>query len=127
LLTLSFVNWAVAIVCWTISAYLGSTSPTGIFVYTVLFVVGLFAVVVAIGSFVLATFGTEPAPAVAEMGVAGDAADGVAPASGEAPPAEAGAEKPADKPADKPAEKPAEKPADKPAGDSAAKPARPGA
>ncbi len=28
LLILSLANWAIAIVCWTISAYLGITSPT---------------------------------------------------------------------------------------------------
>ena len=65
LLVLSLVNWAIAIVCWTISAYLGTARPTNLIVYTVLFVVGLFAVIVAVGSFVLADFGTEPEPAVA--------------------------------------------------------------
>ncbi len=68
LLTLSLVNWAIAIVCWTVSAYLGVARPTDIFVYTVLFVVGLFAVVVAVGSFVLATFGTEPGRPAVETG-----------------------------------------------------------
>ena len=63
LLVLSLVNWGVAIVCWTVSAYLGVARPTNLIVYTVLFVVGLFAVIVAIGSFVLADFGTAPEPA----------------------------------------------------------------
>lgn len=65
LLILSLVNWLVAIICWTISAYLGTARPTNLIVYTVLFVIGLFAVIVAIGSFVLADFGTEPEPAAA--------------------------------------------------------------
>ena len=74
LLTLSLANWAIAIVCWTISAYLGIAQPTGIFVYTVLFVIGIFAVVVAIASFVLADFGSEPqAPVTASGPPAGDA------------------------------------------------------
>jgi hypothetical protein len=60
LLTLSLANWAIAIVCWTISAYLGTAQPTGIIVYTVLFVIGIFAVVVAVACYVLADFGTEP-------------------------------------------------------------------
>jgi hypothetical protein len=72
------VNWAVAIACWTVSACLGSARPTSIFVCTVLFVIGLLAAVVAIASFVLADFGTEPGtPAVA-------AAAGVLPAELEA-------------------------------------------
>lgn len=65
LLVLSLVNWAIAIVCWTVSAYLGVARPTDLIVYTILFVVGLFAVVVAVGAFVLAGFGSEPEPAVA--------------------------------------------------------------
>jgi hypothetical protein len=73
LLVLSLANWAIAIVCWTISAYLGTARPTNLIVYTVLFVVGLFAVIVAVGSFVLADFGTEPKPAiVAATADAGD-------------------------------------------------------
>ncbi len=80
LLVLSLVNWGIAIVCWTISAYLGVARPTSLFVYTVLFVIGLFAVVVAIGSFVLADFGTEPEPAVATA-----TADAAPPDSAEAP------------------------------------------
>ena len=69
LLILSLANWAIAIVCWTISAYLGTARPTDLVIYTVLFVVGLFAVIVAVGCFVLADFGTEPAhPAVAAAG-----------------------------------------------------------
>jgi hypothetical protein len=64
LLVLSLANWGIAVICWTISAYLGIARPTGLFVYTVLFVVGLFAVIVAIVSFVLADFGTEPEPGV---------------------------------------------------------------
>lgn len=59
LLILSLANWAVAIVCWSVSAYLGIAVPTSIFVYAVLFVIGLFAVVVAVAAYVLADFGVE--------------------------------------------------------------------
>ena len=83
LLVLSLANWAIAIICWTISAYLGTARPTNLIVYTVLFVIGLFAVIVAVGSFVLADFGTEPKPAVV------------------AAPAGAGASEAAEPPADK--------------------------
>ena len=48
LLRLSLANWGVAIVAWTISAFLGITSPASIFVYSVLFVIGLIAVIVAL-------------------------------------------------------------------------------
>jgi hypothetical protein len=84
LLILSLVNWAIAIVCWMVSAYLGITSPTGIFVYTTLFVIGLFAVIVAITAYVLARFGTEPEAVAAEAsGPAGEPGDGGdAPATG---------------------------------------------
>ena len=68
LLTLSLVNWAIAIVSWTISAYLGSAQPTGIFVYTILFVIGIFAAAVAVACFVLADFGREPNAPVTAAG-----------------------------------------------------------
>ncbi len=132
LLILSLANWAIAIVCWTISAYLGITSPTGIFVYTVLFVIGLFAVLVAIGSFVLADFGAEPARAAVATGVAGgddEAPTVVAAAAGadargsEATPAEKAEPVSAGEPADKARAKPAATPAEKPAATSAEKPA----
>jgi hypothetical protein len=87
LLVLSLVNWGIAIVCWTISAYLGSARPTGLIVYTVLFVIGLFAVVVAIVSFVLADFGTEPKAAVAGAAAgAGSSEAAEAPDAGQAGP-----------------------------------------
>jgi hypothetical protein len=60
LLLLSLANWAIAITAWTISAYLGIASPARIFVYTVLFVIGLFAVLVAIGSYLLERFAHRP-------------------------------------------------------------------
>lgn len=82
LLILSLVNWCVAIVCWTVSAYLGMAVPTGIFVYTVLFVVGLFAVVVAIVSFLLADFGTRPESAVAPVVVGAGASHRESPPTG---------------------------------------------
>jgi hypothetical protein len=92
LMTFSLANWAVAIVSWSISAYLGSAVPTGAFVYAVLFVIGLFAVVVAIGSFLLAVFGTEPAPAEA---IAAAAVGGVPAAESKAPEGSSVPEKPA--------------------------------
>ena len=75
LLTLSLINWGIAIVCWAISAWLGTSQPASIFVYTILFVVGLFAAIVAVLSFVLADFGSEPGVAAAETAAppAGDA------------------------------------------------------
>ena len=66
LLTLSLINWGIACVCWIISAWLGISQPASIFVYTILFVVGLFAAIVAALSFVLADFGHEPGVAAAE-------------------------------------------------------------
>jgi hypothetical protein len=60
LLILSLANWVVAIIAWTISAYLGIAQPASIFVYTVLFVVGIFAVIVAVASFLLERFAHEP-------------------------------------------------------------------
>ena len=86
LLVLSLVNWAIAIVCWTISAYLGTARPTNLIVYTVLFVVGLFAVIVAVGSFVLADFGTEPQPAVAAATADAGASEAVKPPAAKAGP-----------------------------------------
>jgi uncharacterized membrane protein len=73
LLILSLANWVVAIIAWTISAYLGIASPASIFVYAVLFVVGIFAVIVAVAGFLLEKFAHEPgfveAPAVDPAGV----------------------------------------------------------
>ena len=71
LLLLSSANWGVAVVAWTISAYLGVTSPAQIIVYTVLFVIGLFAVAVAVASYVLEKFAHRPAP-IPSQAVAGD-------------------------------------------------------
>jgi hypothetical protein len=62
LVRLSLANWGVAIVAWTISAYLGITSPASIIVYTVLFVIGLFAVAVALLTYLLEKFGHRPTP-----------------------------------------------------------------
>ena len=80
LLTLSLINWGIAIVCWVISAWLGISQPASIFVYTILFVVGLFAAIVAALSFVLADFGSEPGVAAAEAAASpvGDASGSVA-------------------------------------------------
>jgi hypothetical protein len=56
LLRLSWANWGVAVIAWTISAFLGITSPASIIVYTVLFVIGLFAVIVALIAYLLEKF-----------------------------------------------------------------------
>jgi hypothetical protein len=77
LLILSLANWGVAIVAWTISAFLGITSPASIIVYTVLFVIGLFAVGVALASFVLEKFAHRPEP-ISPQPVADDAQGAVA-------------------------------------------------
>jgi len=60
---LSLVNWAIAIVCFGLSSYLGVARPTNMFVYTILFVVALVAVIVGFLCWMVAKFGTEPAPA----------------------------------------------------------------
>jgi hypothetical protein len=62
LLRLSLANWGIAILAWTISAYLGVTSPASIIVYTILFVIGLFAVAVALLTYLLEKFGHRPPP-----------------------------------------------------------------
>ena len=80
LLILSLANWGVAITAWTISAYLGVTSPAQIIVYTVLFVIGLFAVAVAVASYLLEKFAHRPAP-ISSRTVADDEQD-TAPAPG---------------------------------------------
>lgn len=71
LLLLSSANWGVAVVAWTISAYLGVTSPARIIVYTVLFVIGLFAAMVAVASYLLEKFAHRPAP-IPSQAVEGD-------------------------------------------------------
>jgi heme/copper-type cytochrome/quinol oxidase subunit 2 len=68
-LILSLSNWALAIVLWSISAYLGITSPTSLFVYSVLFVVALIAVVVGVLSWLVWRFGREPGAAAGERSV----------------------------------------------------------
>ena len=62
LLILSLANWGVAILAWSVSAYLGVRSPASIFVYTVLFVIGLLAATVAIAAYVLERFAHRPEP-----------------------------------------------------------------
>jgi hypothetical protein len=71
LLILSLANWGIAITSWTVSAYLGVTSPARIIVYTVLFVIGLFAAMVAVASYLLEKFAHRPAPVPAQT-AAGD-------------------------------------------------------
>jgi hypothetical protein len=66
LLRLSLLNWGIAIVAWTISAALGIASPASIIVYTVLFVIGLFAVIVAIFTYLLERFAHRPGMVVNE-------------------------------------------------------------
>jgi hypothetical protein len=60
LLRLSLANWGIAVVAWTVSAFLGITSPASIIVYSVLFVIGLIAVVVALLTYVLEKFAHRP-------------------------------------------------------------------
>jgi cation transporter-like permease len=62
LLLLSLANWAIAVVAWTVSAFLGISSPASIMVYTVLFIVGLFAVLVALAAYVIERFAYRPDP-----------------------------------------------------------------
>jgi Na+/H+-dicarboxylate symporter len=57
---ISIANWCVAIAMTGIAAYLGIAHPTSMFVYAALFVVGIFAFVVAILAWVMARFGVEP-------------------------------------------------------------------
>ena len=73
LLRLSLLNWGIAIVAWTISAALGITSPASIIVYSVLFVIGLVAAILAILTYLLEKFGHEPSP-IGPIG--GDEGDG---------------------------------------------------
>jgi cation transporter-like permease len=60
LLRLSLANWAVAVIAWMTSAFLGITSPASIIIYSVLFVIGLIAVVVALLSYLLEKFAHTP-------------------------------------------------------------------
>ncbi len=64
LLRLSLANWGIAIVAWTVSAFLGITSPASIIVYSVLFVIGLIAAILAVLTYLLEKFGHEPPPHV---------------------------------------------------------------
>jgi hypothetical protein len=80
LLRLSLANWGIAVGAWTISAFLGITSPASIIVYSVLFVIGLVAAILAILTYLVEKFGHEPAldapesaDAPAAAGSAGDA------------------------------------------------------
>jgi hypothetical protein len=57
---LSIANWLLAVVVWAISAYLGIARPTSLFLYTTLFVIGIFAVLAGILCWVVARFGQEP-------------------------------------------------------------------
>jgi len=63
---LSLVNWAIAIVCFGLSSYLGVARPTNMLVYTIIFVIALVAVIVGCLCWVVARFGTEPAPTAGE-------------------------------------------------------------
>ena len=83
LLRLSLANWGIAIVAWTISAFLGITSPASIIVYSVLFVIGLVAAILAILLYLLEKFGHEPRPigAITADEDDGDAGDGEAAAA----------------------------------------------
>jgi hypothetical protein len=73
LLRLSLANWGIAIVAWTISAALGIESPASIIVYSVLFVIGLVAAILAILTYLAEKFGHEPQPLGA---ISADESDG---------------------------------------------------
>jgi hypothetical protein len=76
LLRLSLANWGIAVVAWTVSAFLGITSPASIIVYSVLFVIGLVAVVVALLTYVLEKFAhTPPDYEHADLEAGGDQGD----------------------------------------------------
>jgi hypothetical protein len=83
LLRLSLANWGIAVVAWTISAFLGITSPASIIVYSVLFVIGLVAAILAILTYLAEKFGHEPEPlgAISPDEGDGDAGDGDAAAA----------------------------------------------
>jgi hypothetical protein len=66
LLLLSLANWGIAIIAWSLSAYLGVASPASIMVYTILFLIGLFAAIVAIAAYVLEKFAHRPEPSAPE-------------------------------------------------------------
>jgi hypothetical protein len=72
LLRLSLLNWGIAIVAWTISAFLGITSPASIIVYSVLFVIGLVAAILAILTYLAEKFGHEAKPIGPIAGDEGD-------------------------------------------------------
>ncbi len=72
LLRLSLLNWGIAVVAWTISAFLGITSPASIIVYSVLFVIGLVAAILAILTYLLEKFGHEAGPMGRITGDEGD-------------------------------------------------------
>ena len=78
LLRLSLLNWGIAIVAWTISAALGITSPASIIVYSVLFVIGLVAAILAILTYLLEKFGHEAVPMGAIRGDEGGKDDAAA-------------------------------------------------
>ena len=72
LLRLSLANWGIAAVAWTVSAFLGITSPASIIIYSVLFVIGLIAVVVALLTYLLEKFAHTPEQRAAADAEAGD-------------------------------------------------------
>jgi hypothetical protein len=83
LLRLSLANWGIAVVAWTISAFLGITSPASIIVYSVLFVIGLIAVVVALLTYLLEKFAHRPPDYEhADLEAGGDQDDAVTAAAG---------------------------------------------
>ena len=56
---LSYINWVIAILSWGASAYIGISSPTSMILYTVLFVIGILAVIMGIMSWMVARFAVE--------------------------------------------------------------------
>jgi len=62
LLRISLANWGIAALAWTTSAYLGIESPARLIVYSVLFVIGLVAAILAILTYLLEKFAHRPTP-----------------------------------------------------------------
>jgi hypothetical protein len=83
LLRLSLINWGIAVVAWTISAFLGITSPASIIVYSVLFVIGLLAVIMALLTYLLEKFAHRP-PDYEHANLEGDGDEGGPVATGAA-------------------------------------------
>ena len=59
---LSIVNWAIALVCWGVSSYLGAARPASMFIYTILFLIAIVALIVGFVCWLVAEFAREVPP-----------------------------------------------------------------